>query len=82
MNKNENPVVKVNLGTMDKVKDFVRTLSTFEGHFDLISGHYMVDAKSILGIFSMNYKDDVDLRIIDANDDMKDVMTALQPFLA
>ncbi len=78
----ENPIVKIHLGTEDKVREFVSTVSRFEGHFDLISGHYMVDAKSLLGIFSLNYKQDVNLRIIDAIDNMEDVLTALRPFFA
>jgi phosphotransferase system HPr-like phosphotransfer protein len=78
----ENPVVKVNLGTIDKVRDFVRTLSDFDANFDLISGHYMVDAKSILGVFSLNYSQDVELRIMDAKDNLTEVMTAIRPYLA
>lgn len=78
---NQNTVVKVNLNTMDSVVSFVKTLSAFDGHFDLIKGHYMVDAKSLLGIFSMNERACVNLRIIDNHDDMTDVMDALEPYL-
>ncbi len=78
---NENTMVKVNLNTMDSVVSFVKTLSSFDGHFDLIKGHYMVDAKSLLGIFSMNERECVNLRIMDPHDDMNDVMNALQPYL-
>ena len=79
---NLNPIVKVNLGTAKRVQEFVNTVSKFQGHFDMMSGNYMVDAKSILGIFSMNYKEDIDLRIIDANGELAEVMKALRPFLA
>ena len=79
---NLNPIVKVNLGTANRVQEFVQTVSRFNGNFDLISGSYMVDAKSILGIFSLNYKEDIDLRIIDAHGEMEEVMEALRPFLA
>ena len=82
MNTRENPIVKINLGTEEKVRDFCRTVSRFEGHFDLISGSYMVDAKSLLGIFSLNYKEDVNLRIIDAIDNMEEVLSALRPYMA
>lgn len=78
----KNPIVRVNLGSMDRVKAFVETLSNFDGHFDLISGHYMVDAKSILGVFSMNYKDTIDLRIIESSEEMPKIMEALEPYLA
>lgn len=82
MNNTENPVVKINLGTVEKVKDFVNTLSDFDANFDLISGHYMVDAKSIMGVFSLNYSQDIELRIMDAAGNISEVMTAIRPYLA
>lgn len=45
----------ISLNTVDKVKDFVNTISKYEDSFDLISGgHYIVDAKSVMGIFSLD----------------------------
>ena len=42
------------LDSMDKVKDFVDVVSGFASDVDLESGRFMVDAKSILGIISLN----------------------------
>lgn len=36
------------------VKDFVNIASKYEFDIDLTSGRYVVDAKSIMGIFSLN----------------------------
>ena len=44
----------VELSSIDKVKDFVNEISKIEGEFDLVSGRYVVDAKSIMGIFSLD----------------------------
>ena len=44
----------VYLTTIERVKNFVKTVSEFTCDIDLISGHHMVDAKSILGIFSLD----------------------------
>lgn len=36
-----------------------------EGYFDLVSGRYVVDAKSIMGIFSMDLSENVELRVLE-----------------
>ncbi len=47
-------VVKIQLSTIEDVRDFVEIVRQFEGDMDLASGRYVVDAKSILGIFSLD----------------------------
>ena len=44
--------VKIRLSTIEDVRDFVEVVRQFEGDIDLSSGRYIVDAKSIMGIFS------------------------------
>jgi len=46
--------VNISLNSIDKVKSFVNIIGTFEGDFDLASDRYVVDAKSIMGIFSLD----------------------------
>ncbi|MDR0273527.1 MAG: HPr family phosphocarrier protein [Clostridiales bacterium] len=46
--------VNVLLDTVDKVKGFVNTVAPLEGDIDLGSDRYVVDAKSIMGIFSLD----------------------------
>ena len=46
--------IKIYLDTIDKVKGFVNVVSVCDGDFDLSSGRYVVDAKSIMGIFSLD----------------------------
>ena len=45
---------KVMLSSIDEVKEFVRIANLFEQDIDLVSGRYVVDAKSIMGIFSLD----------------------------
>lgn len=42
------------LGSINDVKDFVNIVSKYDFDVDLTSGRYVVDAKSIMGIFSLN----------------------------
>lgn len=42
------------LRSTDDVRKFAEELAPFDGEYDLISGKYVVDAKSVLGIYSLN----------------------------
>ena len=46
--------VNVQLDTITKVKEFVNTLVACPYEVDLVSGRYLIDAKSIMGIFSLD----------------------------
>ena len=55
--------VKIFLGTIERVKDFVNEVSHLECDVDLVSGRYVIDAKSIMGIFSADLSKPVNVRI-------------------
>ncbi len=57
--------IKVNINSVDKVKEFVNILNTLEGDYDLITDRYVVDAKSIMGIFSLDISKELELAIHD-----------------
>ena len=46
--------VKICLGTIERVKDFVNAVTRLDGDVDIVSGRYVIDAKSIMGIFSVD----------------------------
>ena len=46
--------VQISLNSIDKVKSFVNDITKFSYDFDLVSGRYVIDAKSIMGIFSLD----------------------------
>ena len=46
--------VTIQLSTISDAKKFVSLVSRYDYDIDLISGRYVVDAKSIMGIFSMD----------------------------
>ncbi len=57
--------VNLKLDSIDKVKKFVNVVSLFSGDFDLVSERYVVDAKSIMGIFSLDLSKTLRLDISD-----------------
>lgn len=56
-------VVKVNLNSIDSVKDFCSKNYKFDGMLTLKHDRYVIDAKSIMGIFSLDLTKDLDLYI-------------------
>lgn len=72
--------VQISLNSIDKVKSFVNLISQFDYDFDLVSGRYVIDAKSIMGIFSLDLAKPIDLTIY-TEDDITDVMEALKPYI-
>ena len=46
--------VKIRLSSIEDVRNFVEVVRQYEGEIDLASGRYIVDAKSIMGIFSLD----------------------------
>ena len=46
--------INISLNSIEKVKAFVNAVATCESDFDLSSDRYVVDAKSIMGIFSLD----------------------------
>lgn len=55
--------VLVKLQSVDKVKDFVNDMSQIEGDVLLLAGKYVIDAKSIMGIFSLELSNPLQLQI-------------------
>ncbi|MDO4488245.1 MAG: HPr family phosphocarrier protein [Eubacteriales bacterium] len=74
--------VNIKLDSIDKVREFVNTVNRFHSDFDLISGRYVIDAKSIMGIFSLDLSKPLSLDIHENDtDDHDELMAALKPFL-
>ena len=72
--------IKIQLDSIDKVKSFVNILAKFDCDFDLISGRYIIDAKSIMGIFSLDLSKPIDLEIHADGKDLDLVTRALSPY--
>ncbi len=66
----------VKLKDANSVKDFVKITSQYREDLSLVHGRYVVDAKSILGIFSMDLTKPLDLVSDGANDNLKDDLKA------
>ena len=65
--------IKISLNSIDKVKTFVNVINRFDAE-------YVIDAKSIMGIFSLDISKPIDLNIHNA-DNLDEIMEQLQPYL-
>lgn len=72
--------IQISLNSIGKVKSFVNAISQFEYDFDLISGRYVIDAKSIMGIFSLDLSQPIDLNI-HADNDIDTILAVLAPYI-
>ena len=72
--------MKVSLDSIDKIKKFVNIISSYPYDFDLASGRYIVDAKSIMGIFSLDLSEPITLNV-HASEGEEDIREKLAPYL-
>ena len=73
--------VQISLNSIGKVKSFVNAFITqFDFDFDLISGRYVIDAKSIMGIFSLDLSKPIELAI-HTETGLDEIMEVLKPYI-
>ncbi|MDE5563819.1 MAG: HPr family phosphocarrier protein [Oscillospiraceae bacterium] len=69
----------ISLRTFGDVQEFVNTLVTFAFDIDLVSGRYIVDAKSIMGIYSLDLTKPITLNA--HTDDAEDLFAAIDKYI-
>ena len=67
------------LGSINDVKNFVNAVSKYDYDVDLSSGRYVVDAKSIMGIFSLDLSKPIKAEI--HSDDCQALLDEMKPFI-
>ena len=72
--------IYISLNSIDKVKAFVNEITKFENDFDLVSGRYVIDAKSIMGIFSLDLSKPIELNI-HSESNADELLSVLAPYI-
>ncbi len=70
---------KIKLSTFADVQVFVNTITKFPFDIDLVSGRYIVDAKSIMGIYSLDLNSDIELRA--HTEDAEELFAAIDKYI-
>ena len=73
--------VHISLNSIDKVKAFVNDITKFDNDFDLVSGRYVIDAKSIMGIFSLDLSKPISLNVHAEGNNLDEVLKVLAPYI-
>lgn len=58
----------IRLDDFDKIKRFIDITCLLDYELDLVSGRYVVDGKSIMGIFSLDLSKPIEVKLIDCDD--------------
>ena len=69
----------IQLNAINDVKDFVNKVMLFNYDIDLVSGRYAIDAKSIMGIFSLDLSKPIAMEVYD--DACDDLLEEIKPFI-
>lgn len=72
--------VKININTINDVKNFVSIVSRCDYDVDIVSGRYAIDAKSIMGIFSLDLSKELTLNI--HSDNCEDFLEEIKGYIA
>lgn len=72
--------VQISLNSIDKVKSFVNDITRYDSDFDLVSGRYVIDAKSIMGIFSLDLSKPINLSI-HSEEKLAEILEVLKPYI-
>lgn len=71
--------VKIKLSLAENVKVFVNIVNRYNYDIDLRAGRHVVDAKSILGIFSLDLSQPITMEVFD--DNCSDLLADVQPYV-
>ena len=81
MERTEGNSCVIKLNSIEKVKDFVSRVSTFECDVDIIYGRYVIDGKSVMGIFSLNLMNPITAMILsDDEEELKRFSDMMEDF--
>ena len=73
--------VNISLNSIDRVKSFVNDISKFDSDFDLVSGRYVIDAKSIMGIFSLDLSKPIALNVHADEATLEEILSVLSAYI-
>lgn len=73
--------VNVLLNTIERINEFVNIAGKIEEELDLVSDRYVINGKSIMGIFSLNLSNPVKLNIYAEGSRLDEILDLLDKFI-
>lgn len=72
--------IKVSIDSYTKIQTFTRIVNEYPNDFDLVQGRYVINAKSTMGILSLDISQPISLNIRDAGSQIDEILTKLEPY--
>ena len=72
--------VKIKLNSIEDIKSFAAVLSSYDSDFDIVSGKYIIDAKSIMAYFCLNLKEPLTMRI-HSDEKLNSILESIDSYL-
>ena len=72
---------KIKLASVQDIREFVNVVILADYDVDLVQGRYVIDAKSIMGIFSLDLSKPIDLCIHADESNIAPILDTLQPYI-
>lgn len=72
--------LKMLVNTIEKVKSFIDCNSRFDGNVDVVSSRYIINGKSIMGMFSLDLTDEIEVVI--ESDSEQDIESLIENYKA
>lgn len=73
--------LKVKINSISDVKEFCNLSTRQIFDIDIVSGRYIIDAKSIMGLFSLDLSKALEVNVHATEDEAKDFIKALDKFI-
>lgn len=72
--------IRIKLDSIDKVKGFRNIVSRYAGEFEVSEGNYTANGKSMMGILSLDLKNELILRVW-SEEHLHEVLDELRPYI-
>ena len=72
--------IKIKLASVQDIREFVNVVILADYDVDLVQGRYVIDAKSIMGIFSLDLSNPINLNIHN-EENLDTILEVLKPYI-
>ncbi len=73
--------VRIAIDSYRGIQEFTKIIGLYTNEFDLVQGRYIVNAKSTMGILSLDISKPLYLNIRDAGASLDQIIESLAPFI-
>lgn len=73
--------VRICLNSFDKIKNFINIADRLDCQFKLVSGSYVIDGKSVLGLFCLDLSKPIEVNIINDSHNLNPYPKEFEKFI-